>query len=147
MVIIKPPIITNINTIPLALGEWSLFLDDQRLPPGNPIEWRCDIARSYQEAIGLVKIKGKAPVFVSFDHDLADEHYDPKTWNDPDAYKEKTGYDFAMWLINEDLDAMGKFLPKDFSYVVHSMNPIGSKNIDGLMSSYLRTRSKFDFEG
>jgi len=145
MDLLRPPIITNINTVALAHGEWSLFLDDMRVPPGNPIEWRCEIARSYQEAINLVSMKRKAPAFVSFDHDLADELYDPKTWDNASAYKEKTGYDFAMWLVNKDIDAKGKFLPKGFSYTVHSMNPVGGKNIDGLMSSYLRVRESLDF--
>jgi hypothetical protein len=57
----------------------NLFLDDERFPIGD--NW--EIVRSYEEAVEFVLNNG-LPRFVSFDHDLGTE---------------KTGYDFAKWLL------------------------------------------------
>ncbi len=70
------------------------------------------------------------PLFVSFDHDLADEHYH-KNPNDS-SFKEKTGYDCAKWLIEYCIDKSLKFP----NYQVHSMNPIGKDNIISLIENY-----------
>lgn len=78
------------------------------------------IARSVKEAKHIVLSKG-FPVMISFDHDLGDG---------------ENGYDFAKWIIDLILD--GKYgLPENFSYYVHSMNPIGKKNIEELMHNFL----------
>ena len=65
--------------------------------------------------------------FISFDHDLG---------INPDG-TEKNGHDFAKWLVEQDLDQKIDF-PAHFGYKVHSSNPAGVKNIDGLMKSYLK---------
>lgn len=79
---------------------YKLFLDDVRPPPD--IDWIT--VNSYKEFVNKITKDG-LPYFVSFDHDLADEHY---PWNQPDQskptidysiYKEKTGYDCAKWLL------------------------------------------------
>ena len=104
--------------------SYALFLDDERFPPErSQFDWK--IARSMDEAVALVNRVG-APGFVSFDHDLGDGV--------------PTGKDFANWLVERDLDAKGRFLPADFAWTVHSMNPIGSANIASLMTSYLASR-------
>lgn len=86
-------------------------------------------------------IKDGLPDMISFDHDLADEHYTPEEyWDDFEAsekyqkevevnYKEKTGYDCAKWLIEYCTNNNLK-LPK---YYVHSMNPVGARNIKNLL--------------
>lgn len=93
-----------------------LFLDDLRFP----LKPTWTIARSYDEAVRLVEQYG-FPSKVSFDHDLGDG---------------PTGCDFAHYLINLDLDK--GLMPEHFSFRVHSANPIGAANIEGLLSGYLR---------
>lgn len=108
---------------------YKLFLDDIRMPPDhNGSLWV--IARSMDDAIWYIEHKG-IPNFISFDHDLADDHYiigQPRL--------EKTGYDFAKWfgdyVFLNDLS-----LPYDFNYSVHSMNPVGAKNIRDYMEDFL----------
>lgn len=104
---------------------YRLFLDDIRMPP--PGYWV--IARSMDDAVWYIKNLG-IPYFISFDHDLADEHYIiGQTY-------EKTGYDFAKWFCNfvleNDIDLPGKF-----NYSVHSMNPVGAKNIRDYMEEFI----------
>ena len=62
-----------------------LFLDDLRTPPDNT--W--DVVRSYDEAIEFVMTHG-VPNVISFDHDLGTE---------------ESGYDFAKWLVESELDS------------------------------------------
>jgi hypothetical protein len=92
-----------------------MFLDDERMPVGD--DWV--IVRSVPEAIACVEKNG-IPNFISFDHDL--EH-------------RLTGYDFAKWLVERDLD-IGD-MPADFTFYVHSQNPVGKANIEGLLNQYL----------
>lgn len=112
--------------------SYFLFLDDIRdvkdvtwrnIPPGNWVT-----VRNYDEFREEITNRG-IPCFVSFDHDLADNHYGGK-------YDEKTGASCARWLANycfeNNLD-----LPK---YEVHSMNPVGSENIRSILSSYQTSR-------
>ena len=123
-----------------------LFLDDVR----NPIdcilyikdkiyaeEW--DIVRNYNEFINYITENG-TPDLISFDHDLADEHYSPTMYQGENNYnelygqfKEKTGYDCAKWLVNYCQENSLPF--PDFR--VHSMNPVGKKNIEDYINSYI----------
>ena len=61
------------------------------------------------------------PDTVSFDHDLGTED---------------TGFDFAHFLVDLDLD--NGTMPDTFTYTVHSANPVGVENITGLLDGYLR---------
>jgi hypothetical protein len=109
-----------------AAERYALFIDDERFPPDHAgVNWV--VVRSLDEAVAHVERAG-APSKVSFDHDLGDGV--------------PTGKDFANWLIERDLDAGGAFLPADFEWVVHSMNPIGAANIAGLMSAYLKSKAR-----
>lgn len=107
---------------------WNLWLDDTRDPlyTLNSQEWT--IARTYQEAVDLVKKLG-FPRYVSFDHDLGIV----------DGVEEN-GADFAHWLVEYDLDH--NTMPKDFTFFVHSANPQGSINISSLLNNYLRFRAE-----
>ena len=100
-----------------------MFLDDIREPKNN----YDVIVRNYDEAINSVKQKG-IPSFISFDHDLGCDEFN-------NIYP--SGYDFAKWLIEMDLDNLYKF-PKDFKFNVHSANPIGKANIEGILNNYLK---------
>ncbi len=102
---------------------FKLFLDDVRDPPDDT--WT--LARSYSEAVALVEQHG-FPDEVSFDHDLGKAP----------VLEDKSGLDFAHFLINLDLDTGA--MPNNFTFHVHSANPAGRDNIVGLMEGYLRFR-------
>ncbi len=121
-----------------------LFLDDIRQPKDacylvkNPkIYWEdgWDIVKNYVEFCSWIKRNG-LPSIVSFDHDLADIHYevDFNDWNDNTAEQlgvEETGLDCAKWMVNYCLDN-GFDLPE---YHVHSANPAGKKNIQAYLDN------------
>ena len=133
-----------------------LFLDDIRIPKDaiglvpsnmNQMYWNddWDLVRNYTEFCDYIQSNG-LPEFISFDHDLSDEHYNDlfsdKNWikddNDItlkyDEYSEKTGYESAKWLVDWCLENE-KQLP---NFIVHSANPVGKKNIE----SYLNNAKK-----
>lgn len=114
-------------------------MDDIRDIPAhfNKDEWV--ILRSYDEAVAYVLSLKEKINFISFDHDLSYDHY---LSIDPTLLKglEKTGYDFAKWIVEYDMDH--NILADDFNFYVHSMNPVGAENIKQFMFSYLKI--KFD---
>lgn len=103
--------------------NYRLFIDDIREPPSS--DWI--VARTSTEAIALIERDG-CPREISFDHDLGGDD---------------TAMRLAHWLVSRDLDEPG-FIPFDFRYYVHSANPVGRANIDGLMSEYLRHKLTAD---
>ena len=128
-----------------------LWLDDVRNPSEmywilnySPIGNLVDVfwVKSYQEFVDWINVNG-LPDGICFDHDLADEHY-RKSMYDKDkhynnyytngTFKEKTGYDCALWLTDYCIDNKVK-LPK---YSIQSMNPVGKENIDGLLKNYIK---------
>jgi hypothetical protein len=105
---------------------WNLFLDDERFPPDDGREWV--ICRTCADALVEVLSRG-FPNYVSFDHDLGHDKW--------------TGHEFAKHLVENDIisgdkesRAAYKFAP-DFDFYVHSQNPIGKANIEGLLNNYL----------
>ena len=98
---------------------YKMFIDDERFPPKDGEDWK--IARNLKEVQNLVLTQGM-PSFISFDHDLGED--------------EPTGYDVTKWLIEKELDGEITF-PSGFSFYVHSQNPIGKVNIEGLLNRYL----------
>lgn len=125
--------------------SYNLFLDDFRMPKDAfdymhiPIyiqkEWI--VVRNYHAFVSLIEGKG-IPEIISFDHDLADEHYDYQEHLDGDYYDimtEKTGYHCAKWLIDYCIDN-NRELPA--TILIHSMNPAGSMNIKSLFQSYFK---------
>jgi hypothetical protein len=118
-----------------------LYLDDVRTPSENlPNYEPWVIVRNYNEFVDYITTNG-IPDFISFDHDLADEHtqdyysqvrdYGFQTPS-YDKFKEKTGLSCAMWLVQYCID--NNVVPK--SCAVHSHNPIGAKNIQDCINSY-----------
>lgn len=120
-----------------------LFLDDFRNPkdaftlviPHLKIFWEddWDIVRNYDEFVSWIEANG-LPDFISFDHDLADEHYEDVMNNpklDYSQYREKTGLDCAKWLVDWCVD--NKLSLPD--YAVHSANPAGRRNIEQYLIS------------
>lgn len=114
-----------------------LFLDDERYP--KQVTWvdlplyDWTIVRNYNEFVKIITKQG-LPKAISFDHDLAIEHY---PFMEPDggisnpttisyeSYREKTGYDAAKWLV-EYCRYHKTPLPE---YYIHTMNPVGRENI------------------
>lgn len=126
----------------------NLFLDDMRSPKDvtwielPTVEWT--IVRNYREFIDAVHSMG-VPERVSFDHDLADEHYKEFVYcSSPhnlaekqfryEDMGEKTGYCAAKWLCEYCQENKVKF-PE---YYVHSFNPIGAENICLYVENYKR---------
>jgi len=92
------------------------------------------VVRSYNEFVDTINTLG-LPTFVSFDHDIASSHYGDGLHGDDipyDSYTEKTGYDCAKWLVDYCMKKGVKHPP----YVVHSMNPVGKRNIISYVESY-----------
>jgi len=104
----------------MKIKTWELFLDDVR------DAWDPDhvVARNVKEAKELIEKKG-CPEFISFDHDLGEN---------------ETAMDLINWMIEKDLNDHGKFIPQNFGFFVHSANPVGSQNIIGKLSNYLKQR-------
>jgi hypothetical protein len=128
----------------------NLFLDDIRVPCDvshyvqNPAikrfycEEEFEIVRSYKEFRDYI-IDNGVPDLISFDHDLADEHYHPSMYSGPEVYnknyetfQEKTGYDCAKFLVEYCMDYEVD-LP---TCLVHSMNPTGKVNIESLLNNF-----------
>ena len=101
-------------------ARYQLYLDDVRDPKPGP--WM--VVRDFDSAIGICEKMG-CPSYISFDHDLGDG---------------PSGFDFASWLVERDLDEPG-FIPRHFEYNVHSANVVGRANIEGLLDGYLRQRA------
>lgn len=120
-----------------------IFLDDERLP--HKVTWvelplhPYTVLRSYNEFVEHITKHG-LPKFISYDHDLNDSHYQEGRKNlwqsfDYSKVKEKTGYDCAKWLVEYCMDNK---LPLP-EWMTHSMNPVGSDNINALLNSFKRS--------
>lgn len=134
--------------------SYNLFLDDQRKPKDvtwvrlPSVEWAT--VKCYDDFVYIITSYG-VPERVSFDHDLADEHYkeclsshdDENPENSAFQYgrmKEKTGFHCAKWLVAYCLLKETPF-PE---YYVHSMNPIGRENIVNYIENFRELYSKLN---
>lgn len=125
----------------------NIFLDDIRFPKDcvsymsrrigamslNYIEKEWIIVRNYEEFIKAIdENKGKIDT-ISFDHDLGQEHMNDYYKNQVNGidrieyenFKEKTGLDCAKYFKEVYKDIKDK--P---SIYLHSMNPVGLKNME-----------------
>jgi hypothetical protein len=128
-----------------------LWLDDLRNPfldiegrvPDAKKDYIIDWVLNYEQFTQWIEKHG-LPKIISFDHDLADEHYTPeeywhdyqisKNYQEAQNYQEKTGMDCAKWLVDYCIDN-NKSLPV---FYVHSANPVGADNILGILNNYLK---------
>lgn len=96
-------------------APWGLFLDDERDPSfvGGG-EWV--VCRSTDEAVTETLSRGCPPSVMSLDHDLG-------------------GTDTSMRYLRWVTDQYENW---EFSYRVHSQNPVGRDNIVSLLESYRR---------
>ena len=100
--------------------NYRIYLDDIRNPKGD-FDF---IARTSNEAIRIMEANG-CPEFISFDFDLG---------NDDRAIN------VVKFMINEDLDTNGEFIPENFTWYTHSANGIGKSMIDGYLRSYFASK-------
>ena len=134
----RPPLPSDSGPAVVNPAPYSLFLDDARspgavtwvrLPAGNWV-----VARSYADFVRTVEERG-LPEFVSFDHDLAEQHPPVFTGITTAPFGgSKTGADCALWLAER---CVGTSTPLP-GYAIHSMNPIGQ----ALIASILETARK-----
>ena len=91
-----------------------LWIDDERPVAKYFNNGNAQRAKSYNDAIDIfLDINdGTDNICISFDHDLGTD---------------KSGYDFAKWLIEHEYKGY---------FHIHSMNPIGSFNIRQLLEHY-----------
>jgi len=125
----------------------NLFLDDIRIPStvktympelgGDYFDAKWTIVRNYGEFVGHIETNG-LPNMISFDHDLADVGYDSETYTETFTYQEKTGFDCAKFLVDYCIDNNLQ-VP---NFVVHSQNPVGNKNIEGLLNNFKKFQEK-----
>lgn len=137
------------------MKKYNLFLDDIRDPsaclnyktkfmPENRRAYSSDdwvIVRSYSEFAETIKTKfssGEFPGLVSFDHDLADIHYNPQLFQESFEYHEETGADCANFIVHFCLENELN-LPE---FYVHSANPLGAQRIYDNMQDYFRYKER-----
>lgn len=120
--------------------KYKLYLDDMRNIPDLHPDWR--LARNYHDALWYVNNYG-IPYHISFDHDLADIHYDIPDYGHSEDFMvtdsapyEFTGYDFAKWFCNHCMD--NQIDLSEFTYAVHSANPVGAENIRRYMDQFIQ---------
>ena len=118
-----------------------LYLDDTR----TPVEDRFDVVRTFEAFQEYILTNG-IPKYISFDHDLSEEHmqdyfsqqrkfgFQVPSYSD---YKTKTGYDCALWLCKYIDDCNQEGIPLELQAVgVHSHNPVGAKNIQETINAF-----------
>jgi hypothetical protein len=124
-----------------------LFLDDIREPKDclsymfqrigtmqNIYSEEWVVVRNYEQFVEKIKNHHKQITHISYDHDLAEQHYTDKMYDSIEEYyksiegTEKTGFDAAKYMKdfydNNDIKYPIMF--------VHSMNPAGTQNIVNL---------------
>ena len=122
--------------------SWNLFLDDERnIGDVSWAPWQVQekyrneewvVCRGYGDAMVEILNRG-FPKYISFDHDLGHDKY--------------TGYELAKQLVENDIISGNKESREaykfalDFDFYVHSQNPIGKANIEGLLNNYLKVRN------
>ena len=133
---------TRVTTPPIQ-STYNLFLDDLRMPHQafaytkdtrfDTLEWI--VVRSPKEFSDTIEEKyqlGEFPRLISFDHDLAIEHYSAPMDSEVLANLKETGLDCAKWLC-EFCQDNNLPLPE---YTVHSMNPVGKENILSYLNQF-----------
>lgn len=131
---------TTLNELKIPYNLYNLYLDDFREPIQSFLDTHnkiyvtttWDIVRNYVDFVKKIQECG-VPEVISFDHDLADEHYVKNVIYDD--YREKTGFHCAKFLIEYCISHSIQ-LPK--TILIHSMNYQGSQNIRSLFTTYYK---------
>lgn len=132
------------------MKTYNLFLDDERVPltafnyTGNDLyrseSWK--VVRTYESFVSQLKLMKHFqynPKIISFDHDLADEHYQIGqesgfTQFDYSKAKEKTGLDCAKFMC----DFFHQHKIPFPTILIHSMNPVGRENIEKYILNFIK---------
>lgn len=111
------------------MTNYILFLDDERHPADALLATGTEVVtcRNFDEAVSAVFLRG-FPSHICFDHDLGEGS--------------KSGFDFAKWLVQVQLDAS---VPAEIKYSIHSQNPVGFANIKGLLDGYNNVIVKMNY--
>lgn len=96
--------------------SYTLFIDDERFP----VDPTNIVVRSSSEAIQVVTVRG-CPAHICFDHDLGGDD---------------TSMRFCRWFADYAID--NKVDLSEFSWSVHSQNPVGAANIESYMTSLMK---------
>lgn len=116
---------------------WNLFIDDERNP--EDVTWASWHIREkyrneeWENACNIWDVQmfmlrhGGFPSFVSFDHDLGADTY--------------SGHDIAKFMVDADMMSVPYGFSENFDFYVHSKNPVGKANIEGLLNSYLKHKN------
>ena len=131
-----------------------LFLDDERVPKdvyrykGDPlyVEQMWIKVKNYNEFLDKVAERysdGYLPCVISFDHDLAREHYVQGIRNGFKEFDETvvtipTGWHCLKWYLRF-CDVNDIQLPK---IMFHSKNPAGTQNMIALLDEYKFNKQK-----
>lgn len=99
-----------------------VFLDDERFPVSDDLI----IFRTAEDLILHITTFGEIIEYMSFDHDL--------------GIDVMTGYDFVKWAVDRELSGFQVF-SDNFTFYVHSQNPIGATAIRSLLDNYLAYKS------
>jgi hypothetical protein len=131
----------------------ALYLDDLRTPTVTLEGYEpFSVVRNYDEFVSHIQTHG-IPDFISFDHDLADEHMHDWFQNQArgkevinyESFQEKTGMDCMKWLCNTILDEKENGNPYSMPVIrVHSANVMGSQNMLSYAASFCHA---LDLEG
>lgn len=144
------------------MENYNLFLDDIRDPilclnyktqfmPENRRVYSMEpwiVVRTHNEFVNYIKDQyelGRFPGLISFDHDLAWEHYSRVDDMEIELYTseqlgiEETGNDSAKWLVEFCIEKEIE-LP---DYYVHSANPMGRERINRSLQDYYKYKEKF----
>jgi hypothetical protein len=122
--------------------EWNLFIDDIRLASYVSDGRDYELARSMSEALILIEEHGCLPTHIAFDHDLGWDGLEPIEGSfliaaPTEGSEAPSGYDFAQKLVEFDMEGLYEF-SKNFTWSIHSSNPVGAANIHGLLTSYMK---------
>lgn len=100
-----------------------LFLDDERYPTDlYPEDDDWILIRNVPDMRWYIRTYG-LPTEMSLDHDLGPG--------------KETGYDFVKWFVN-DILIDGDVSYQHIGFRVHSMNPVGAKNMQAYWDNFLR---------
>jgi hypothetical protein len=102
------------------MAKWSMFLDSTRVPPYGFVVAR-DVAGAKRKCL----CRGVP-------ENLVLEFYL--------GLNQQTGLEFVKWLIQVDHDMNGEFIPRHFTFYVHSQNEEGKIAIEDTLNEYLIER-------
>jgi len=99
---------------------YTMYIDDIRTP-----QKEYDVITRSSVETEEYLIRNGCPTHISFDHDLGGDD---------------TAMRIVKFIIEMDLDMDSNWIPDNFTYNVHSANPVGAANIEGYLKSYLTQR-------